>query len=55
MPLDVTEAALLDALERALLTPAFVETVVRKVLTRSVPIGAAVEEPRTKITGQLAE
>lgn len=55
VPLDATEVAVLDALEHELLTPAFVETVVRKVLTRRVPTGAAADELRATITARLKD
>src|SRR5207244_8583589 len=54
VPLDATENEVLDALERELLTPAFVEMVVRKVLTRRIPTGAAADEARAEISGQLS-
>lgn len=53
VPLDATEQAVIEDVERKLLTPAFVETVVRKVLTRAVPTGAALDEARTKFQSEL--
>ena len=54
-PLQATEAAVIEALEQELLTPDFIETVVRKVLTRAVPTGPALDEARASIQGQLAD
>jgi len=54
MPLDKMEGAVIDAFE-PLLTNVFVETTVRKVLTRAVPAAPALDEERTKILAQLAD
>ena len=55
LPLDAAKAAVLDALEQELLTPDFVETVVRKVLTRAVPSGREADEARERFTAQLGD
>jgi hypothetical protein len=52
VPLATMDAAVIAACE-PLLTPAFVERVIAKVLTRAVPIGAAAAEARARIVAQL--
>jgi DNA invertase Pin-like site-specific DNA recombinase len=55
IPLITGERAVLAALERELLTPDFVETVVRTVLTRQPQTGPAADELRIQLTAQLAD
>ena len=53
VPLDATNAAVIATLGRELPTPAFVDTVVRKVLTRTAPEGQELEETRARLTAEL--
>jgi site-specific DNA recombinase len=55
LPMVAADAAVLDAVERDLLTPAFVDSVVRKLLTRASLTGSTLEETRGKLTTQLSE
>ncbi len=54
VPLVETEAAVIAALEQELLTPDFAERIVRKVLTRAVPTGPALDEARAKFQTEHA-
>ena len=54
LPLPAADDAVIAALQQELLTPALVDAVVRKVLVRTLPAGALLEETRAKMTAQLA-
>lgn len=55
IPLLAADDAVIEELQKSLLTPAFVDAVVTKVLTRARPTGPDLDADRARMTAQLSE